>query len=280
MKLLLRLFLLICLLFVLMVVLLWPKRSGLLELGIEKWIVQTQKELFVGRVDVEGLELKSNLFVTIQSIRGVWQTPEGGFPFELNEIEVNAPITYFFRGKPVNVIFKQFRPADSEHPGVSGIMTLHNDTNETFELKADFYGLHLEELAPFNPEVLTKSSGNLTGNLFIKAHKSGSETIRLNLNVTEPGGRLPAYFFDSLLPYLPPAEKEALAKIQSLQSVNYQSAAISVELAEKDALKVLLRIRVPDYNLNLNLNLTIRVEDNTAFFELAQLMGLIKVGVT
>lgn len=79
---------------------------------------------------------------------------------------------------------------------------------------------------------------------------------------------------------MPPAEKEALAKIQSLQSVNYQSAAISVELAEKDALKVLLRIRVPDYNLNLNLNLTIRVEDNTAFFELAQLMGLIKVGVT
>ncbi|MDP3921167.1 MAG: hypothetical protein Q8R76_10240 [Candidatus Omnitrophota bacterium] len=280
MKSFLRFFVLVCLLLAIAAALLWPKRSDFLARGLEKWISQTQSELFIGPVDVQGLELSPGLFIKIKSMRGIWRTQEGSFPFELRDIQVAERITHFLLGRPVNISFGQFRPANSQHAGVSGRVTLYNDPGETFELKADFYGLDLEELAPFNPEVLSKSSGKLTGDILVKAHKAGTEKIKLSLNVTPPGGRLPAYFFDMLLPYLPPAEKEALSQIRTLKSVKYESAQVTAELAEKDALKILLKIKVPAYNVNLNLNLTIRVEDNTAFSELAKLMGLIKVGVS
>ena len=182
------------------VALLWQKRSGLLEFGLEKWVSETQSELFVGPIDVQGFGLSPDLFVTIKSMRGVLRTQEDSFPFELHDIQVTERITHFFLRKPVKVTFGQFRPANSGHPGVSGSMTLYNDLNETFELNADFHGLHLEELAPFNPEVLSESSGKLMGNLFVRAHKTGSERLELNLHVTPPGGRVPAYFFDILVP--------------------------------------------------------------------------------
>ena len=96
----------------------------------------------------------------------------------------------------------------------------------------------------------------------------------LLVNVAPPGGRLQARFFDILLPYLPTADKEALAKIRQAETVDYKEANAIVKLDGKDSLKILLNIRVPEYNLNLNLNLTVHVEDNEAFFQLAHVMGI------
>lgn len=256
----------------------WVNRSSLGEQGLEKWIELTQSELFDGPVDVEGLVISPDLHVSIQSIRGVWLTGSGGFPFELNDIRVHEPLTAFLSGRPVQISFMQLRPARSSDPGISGQLILHNNSDETLEIKAEIHKLRLEELGPFSPDVLNKSSGKLTGRFSAKMRKDVIDEIHLTLDSAPPGGHLPAYFFGVLTPYLPPAEQKVLERIKSLQIVDYESSQVAVDLAEKDALKVLLRIRVPAYNLNLNLNITIRVEDNASFFKLAQIMGVVKTG--
>ena len=102
-----------------------------------------------------------------------------------------------------------------------------------------------------------------------------AEEIGCEFSRTSPIKQLT--FFDLLLPYLPTAEKLALKTIQGAATVSYKEADLKLSLATAETLNLLLHIAVPDYNLNLNLNLTIRVEDNEAFFRLAELMGLVKV---
>lgn len=105
----------------------------------------------------------------------------------------------------------------------------------------------------------------------------GAREFRLDLKVTPPGGRLQARFFDLLIPYLPAAQRAVLETISGTKTVRYQKADIQLERSGPEAVKALLRIQVPDYNLKLNLNVTIRVESEDVFLQLAELFGLIKV---
>lgn len=255
----------------------WTKRNEWIPPLIEKWADQTQAAFLKDTLEIEGFNLKNDLRVSIAAIRGTWQTEKGGFPFEVNDVELTDPLTHFIFKKPVHITFKQFRPETSVYPGLEGKITLLGDKAGTFELDAVFLGLYLEELTAFNPEILKGSSGKLTGRFHVKVKKSGDQELQLILKVTPPGGRLQARFFDVLLPYLPPADKEALELIRQMQTVGYNEAHVNAQLSSQDALKILLNIQVPEYNLNLNLNLTLRVEEGEGFLHLAQIMGLIKV---
>lgn len=271
-------FLLSLILFIILgLVIAWPKRNELIKPILEKWVNQTQGDFFNRTLRIDGFNLKNDLRVSISSVRGTWQTEKGGFPFEVKDVELLDPVTHFILQKPEHITFKQIRSQDSNHVGLEGKMTLWNDKAQSFELETTVIELYLEELTALNPEVLKGSSGKLTGGFYLKTKKSGEQKMRLNLKVVPPGGRIQAHFFDVLLPYLPAADKAALVRIRQMQTVGYKEGDIRAELGGKDSLKIFLNMKVPEYNLNLNLNLTIRVEDNEAFFRLAELMGLVKV---
>lgn len=256
---------------------LWLNRNEILQPRLEQWLNQTQSSYFQNTLQIEGFDLKKDLGVSIAKIRGTWQMGQGGFPFEINDVTIKDPVTNFIFKKPVEITFEQFRPQTSTYLGMKGKLILANNKDGTFELETAFEELYLEELTNFNPKVLRGSSGKVVGTFYLKSQKSGQQQIKLRLSVSPPGGRVQARFFDVLLPYLPVADKATLAKIRVAETVTYKLANVAAELESKNSLKLLLNIQVPEYNFNLNLNLTLRVEDDKAFIQLAQLLGLAKV---
>lgn len=256
--------------------LLWSHRNQLIQRRLEKWLNETQSVYFQNTLKIEGFELKKDLRVSIAKIRGTWQTAEGGFHFEINDVVVKDPVTNFMFKQPVEIAFAQFRPKTSTYLGISGKLILANDAAGTTEFAAAFEELYLEELTNFNPDMLKGSTGKVVGTFYLKSQKSGEQQMKLRLSVSPPGGRVQARFFDVLLPYLPVADKATLAKIRIAETVAYKLAHVAAELESKNSLKLLLNIQVPEYNFNLNLNLTLRVEDDKAFIQLAQLLGLAK----
>lgn len=256
---------------------LWLNRNEILQPRLEQWLNQTQSSYFQNTLQIEGFDLKKDLGVSIAKIRGTWQMGQGGFPFEIDDVTIKDPVTNFIFKKPVEITFEQFRPQTSTYLGMKGKLILANNKDGTFELETAFEELYLEELTNFNPKVLRGSSGKVVGTFYLKSQKSGQQQIKLRLSVSPPGGRVQARFFDVLLPYLPVADKATLAKIRVAETVTYKLANVAAELESKNSLKLLLNIQVPEYNFNLNLNLTLRVEDDKAFIQLAQLLGLAKV---
>ncbi len=253
------------------------KRNQILQPFLEKWINRTQSIHFDNSLKIEGFHLNPDLRVSIDKIHGTWQTKEGGFPFEIVGVAMTDPVTNFIFKKPVHITFQQFRPKASTHPGLTGKITLLNDKAETFELQTALNGLYLEELTAFNPDMLKDTTGNMIGSFYMKGQKSGEQELKLRVGIAPPGGRVQSRFFEVFVPYLPIGDKETLAKIRLVQTVGYRLANVAAELENKNALKVLLNIQIPEYNLNLNLNLLLRVEDSGAFIQLTQLLGLAKV---
>lgn len=252
-------------------------RNGLLEKALEAGLNAKLAPFFHQTIDLQGVHLDKNLKIKIQELRGIWKTPESSLPIQIQGIQVKDPVTHFVFAKPVRIAFSRFRPLSFEGPGVNGEAILRNDKAGNFELKAQFLGLDLDSLTPLNPENLKGASGRFTGDFHLDTSTSGKESFTLNLKVMEPGGQLQAKFFDLLLPYLPTADQAALAMISQTQMIHYKEADLKIRRDSPDAVKLLLHILVPDYNLNLNLNVTVRVEDQNAFFELAKIFGLINV---
>ncbi|MFZ5802227.1 MAG: hypothetical protein ACOY3K_03830 [Candidatus Omnitrophota bacterium] len=251
-----------------------------IERGLEIFLNQSQKELFAGTLDLHEVHLDRSFRLHIGRVTGVWQTLEGEFPIEIEDIETRDPLTNILRQEPVRIGVLAFRPQGSKSPGISAEAIVHMDPAGTFEMRADFLGLDLGEFEPLDPENLRGATGILTGQFFLKTQAEGEQEFRMDLKVQEPGGHLQARFFDLFLPYLPPASQKVLEKVRKERTVDYRNADFSVKLGEPGTINVLLRILVPDYNLNLNLNLVIRVEDNEALGQLAQVMGLVKVKVS
>lgn len=255
----------------------WMNRDALLEKGLEAGANSSLAPFFAGTLDLENVHLDSSLKLNIQRLTGAWQTPDGSFPFEMNQIVLEEPVTVFMFQHPAKINFEQLRPAGSLHEGIRGSVRLNQTARGTTEVKADFAGVYLEELLALDPENLKGASGRLIGDLDFKVDNRGDQTFQLDLKVAEPGGRLQARFFDLLLPYLPPADQKALVVIKDAKMVQYKEAEITAGMEGPETIKLLLRIRVPDYNLNLNLNLKVRVESRESFVELARIAGLVQV---
>jgi len=264
------------LLLLLLGVALWQVRNPLLEWGLEESLNRSQSSLFHGTLDFKGVELTRDLKLNIATIQGDWHTPDAKFPFILESVRLQNPLTHFLRGIPAHATF-QLRRQGSQHPGLQGQAIFSNDEDATFTLEADFLGVGLDDMAVLDPEHLKGASGIMTGDLYLKGSRKGQEVFRLKLNVVPPGGKVQARFFDILLPYLPATEKAVLEAIRATKTVNYRQANLTVELTGPETVNVLLQIQVPDYNLNLNLNVKVRVEEADAFSQLAEVMGLIKV---
>jgi hypothetical protein len=256
---------------------LWPKRNAFIEKQIENWVNHEYQAFLNNSFTIEGFHLNKDLSISIDYLRGKWLLEEEAFPFELYQLEILQPITDFLFAKPVTVRFEQLGAQNKKSKGVKGTVLLYNDKVGTFELRADFEEVYLQEYTLLNRDNLEHATGRVEGNVFVKGDAKQTESFQLKLEVKPPGGQVQARFFGALTPYLPVAQKQILAKIRSSEVVDYKEMNLKAELASNEEVKMLLHMGVPEYNLNLNLNITLRVEDQEAFYQLAQVMGLIKV---
>ncbi len=84
-----------------------------------------------------------------------------------------------------------------------------------------------------------------------------------------------ARLFDLLVPYLP-SGKELQRIASETGLVTYKDASLQLKLAQSDAMRIVLHIGVPQYNLELNLNVDVRVDERRVLGQLTDLLGLIK----
>ena len=206
-------------------VLVWVYRDPILENGIEIFANHTQKIFFNQTLDFERIRSDRSLKLHIDKIQGVWQGPEESFPVEVHDIVLKDSLLNFILHKPVHLAFSNFRPKGSDHPGISGEVVVLGDRDGTMEVKANFLGLYLEEIAHIDPENFRGASGKMTGDFYLKTNTRGDSAFSINLTVAEPGGTLQSHFFDILQPYLPAAQKKILQAIREQKNlVGYKEA--------------------------------------------------------
>ena len=252
-------------------------RDALLEKQIEIWVNKEYQPFLNDSFEIEGFHLHRDLTVSIDYLRGSWLLEEESLPIEVYHLKVLRPITDFLFSKAVTVSFEQVRPQHQKSKGIKGSILLFNDKPGSFELRAEFEEVYLQEYTLLNRDNLEHATGRVEGSVFVRGNAKETETFQLKLAVKPPGGQIQARFFEAITPYLPAAQKQILSKIRSSEVVDYQDMKLDAELTASEEVKMLLHMGVPEYNLNLNLNITLRVESQEAFYQLAQVMGLIKV---
>src|SRR3989338_3362670 len=146
----------------------WREHSLILERGLEALLNRVAEPNFKGTLDLEGVQLDSQLKVSIQKLTGVWQAPESFFPFEIHQIVLKDPLTALMFQKPAQIFFERLRPRGSSHEGVRGEVILNEGTAGAFKLRADFKELYLEEIADLDRENLKGASGRLAGDLALE----------------------------------------------------------------------------------------------------------------
>jgi len=148
----------------------------------------------------------------------------------------------------------------SPREGLAGAVWIRGGRNGFFELRSEARSVDLEDLVWVNPENLKGSQGEIKGEIAIRQNATGDLRIRGKLRIAEPGGKLPARFFDLIKPYLPVAVTSA--KIKTIQAagglVGFRVARLEMEMENPEVMKLFLQLAVPDYNLDLHLKMEIR----------------------
>lgn len=256
-------------------------REALLEKGLEYSLNKSTHEFLKGSVRLRKVRLDSKLRIYIEGFYGELQTEGGPLPLVIRSIHSMDSLSNLAFGRPVRFIFEGARPARSNEDGLTGKAAVRLGKEGFMEIEADILSLGLGNLEKLNPENLEGSTGQLNGKFYFRS-AGDSTDFELLLKVPAPGGLIQARFFDAVLPYLPQIPNRA--KIEQIAGtarlVPYKDADLKMELIDPSRMKVFFHILVPDYNLNLNLNMEIRVDRENAFFEIAQMMGLIKVSAS
>ncbi len=235
------------------------------------------KEYFSDSIRIEKVSLDRHLKIRLSGITGKLQTRQGPVPLAIKSLESQDSLFLFIFQKPAHFIFEGIRPQISSRSGLSGNFILQTGPAPRFELTADLGKTGLEDWQWLDPQNLEGATGAMKGSLTFRQILGREPEFSLDLEAPEPGGNIQARFFDLFLPYLPTSvQKERVQKVsQSQQMVRYGRAALRVNLAENNPMKILLQIFIPSYNLKLTLNATIRTDEKTAFSQIARLMGLI-----
>lgn len=256
--------------------LLWQKRDDILSPLLESAANRSLNKSFTGTLRISGFHLDSSGQVNISKITASWKVPSGPFPFSIENIRLETPLISIL-SKPAVFSFQHLRPAGSPGEGISGKITSEAILKGQFNLEADVLDLELQDMARLNPENLNGSSGKIVGKIIFRTVRKNEQPFVITLSISEPGGKIQARFFDILIPYLPGANQKAVrSQIPSGGTVDYRHAALKIELANPEKVKILFNILVPAYNLNLNLNAEVHVEEESAFLQIAQLMDLAK----
>jgi hypothetical protein len=237
------------------------------------------KESFDGSLRIEKVFLDRHFKIRIEGITGQLQTRQGPVPLIVRSLESLDPIFLFLSQKPVRFSFEGVRPQISSRAGFSGTALVQTGPASRFELTADLGKTGLEDWQWLDPQNLGGATGAMKGSLTFRLIAGQEPEFSLDLEAPEPGGTVQARFFDLLLPYLPASpQRERVQKAsESTQLVQYNRAALRVDLVQSDNMKILLQIFIPAYNLKLTVNTTIRTDAKDAFSQIARIMGLIEV---
>jgi len=233
-----------------------PMTRKLLEFGLN----QASRELFAGTLRLEKVEWRSGPGIDLKNLHGQLQMPSGPVPLEVRSVESRGSLLDFFSRSGLRLNFEGAHPLGSPREGLAGAVWIRGGRNGFFELRSEARSVDLEDLVWVNPENLKGSQGEIKGEIAIRQNATGDLRIRGKLRIAEPGGKLPARFFDLIKPYLPVAVTSA--KIKTIQAagglVGFRVARLEMEMENPEVMKLFLQLAVPDYNLDLHLKMEIR----------------------
>lgn len=256
-----------------------PCLPGLERNVLERLANGASKEYFGGSLHIENVVIDRQFKIHLAGITGKLHTRQGPVPLVIKSLESQDALFLFIFQKPVHFIFDGIRPEISSRAGLSGNLMIQTGPASSFELTADLGKTVLEDWQWLDPQNLGGATGTMKGNLTFRQITGQEPEFSMDLEAPEPGGNIQARFFDLLLPYLPTSpQRERVQKAsKSEQLVQYNRAALRVNLTQSDLVKIFLQIFIPAYNLKLTVNTTIRTDAKNAFSQIARLMGLIEV---
>ena len=256
-----------------------PRLPELERKMVEHLANQAAKEYSEGPLHIDRVTFDRHLKIRIEGITGQLQTRQGPVPLVVKTLESQDSLLLFISQKPVRFIFEGIRPEISSRVGISGNLLIQTGPASRFELAADLGKTGLEDWQWLDPQNLEGATGSMKGSATFRQISGREPEFTLDLEAPEPGGNIQARFFDLLLPYLPASpQRERVQKASKNERlVQYNRAALRVNLVQSDLVKILLEIYIPAYNLKLTVNTTVRTDAKNAFSQIARIMGLIEV---
>lgn len=252
-----------------------PLQRGLAE----KLLNASTREFFSDSIRLKTARLDRTGRLHIRGAKGTLKSEGGPVLLEMAALDSEPLLPRLWSSQGTVLNFSGLRPVGAQNSGIKGSSKVKAGREWSSETALEIEGLDLMDVKWLNPENLEGSAGFFKGTLTIQTDAAHPEPQFKAVFMAEKGGTLQARFFEVLLPYLPamPTKQrlEELATTKKL--VKFKDAALRVETAAANRLKVALHISIPDYNVELNINLEIRIEEETTFMELASLMGLLKV---
>lgn len=260
-------------------VLFFVKAPALERVLVERLLNSASQDLFHGSLQIQKAGLDRRLRIHLEGLSGNLRSRGGEVPLLVQTVRSRDSLLGLLIQKPVRFDFAGVKPSRSLNAGLRGEAVLQTGKQGRFELKASIERMDLGDLEWMDPRNLKGASGRLTGDLVLRTDSSGRSDFELKAKVEAPGGRIPSHLFDLLLPYLP--ERSVIDQVRALQTrqkiVGYKEAALHMNLAASDQMKVFLHILIPEYTMDLNLNMEIRLDEKNAFGQLSQILGLIEV---
>lgn len=246
---------------------------------VEQLANRAAKEYFKNSLRIEKVSLDRRLGIHLSGITGRLETRQGPVSIAIHTIDSQDSLLSLLTDKPVRFTFEGIRPRLSPRPGISGSFLIQAGPTPRFELTSDLGKTDLEDWQWLDPQNLGGATGATKGTLVFRQLPGQEPAFSLALEAPEPGGSIQARFFDLFLPYLPTSVQKGQVEkaAKSRELVRYTRAAFKAELVRTNLMKILLQIFIPSYNLKLTLNVTLRTDEETAFAQIARVMGLIEV---
>lgn len=225
-----------------------------------------------GRIDTQ-------TFLRLNNITGSFPAQDKSVPFSITSAYSALPIKKILSAPSAAFPFSGFHFAADDQAVINGELRFFNGPQARLEVDSAIQNLDLSYLEWVNPENLKGMSGKTDGALHFAAASAGDVAFKLRLTARESGGNLQARLFQTLSPYLPANALPADAAWEKdpYRVIHFETASVESETVDKNRMKVLLKLLVPDYNLNLNLNVEVRFDTDNPLSKLTKIMGLITV---
>ena len=253
----------------------WQQRDELLRAWLERRLNRAAPESLAGSIRIGRARLTRELRLALDDARATIRASERRIPLRIDHLESLAPVTALLHDQPFPMTFEGIRIDGSRRAGITGIAQFRRGPPWQLEAQARVVRIGLEELTWLSPAYLDGSTGELSGELALRLGEATEPYAELILSGGSEGGRLRARLFDLLVPYLP-SGKELRRIASDTGLVTYREASLQLKLAQSDAMRIVLHIRVPEYNLELNLNVDVRVDERRVLGQLTDLLGLIR----
>lgn len=252
-------------------------REKLFHQVVQFSINQASKDLFDNTIRVERIALARDFKIKLEGISGNLKTAEQPVKIKIGDVSSEDSLLQLLKPGGVRFKFTNASFDESKFGGAHGRFQVQIKKPFSFQFHMVVDGIGLDELVWINPESLAGATGKLVGSMVLKSE--GKElSLQGKLMVEPPGGFIQARLFSALLTYLPPSAAKPNVKtlVQSETTVRYEEASLDIKTEKSDLIKMILFIAIPDYNLRLNTNVDVTIDAKNAWFQIADIFGLIQ----